>query len=768
MAEEIIHNTEEAEVQPVNEQNAPETEQEITPLQSKIARTLEYYNNPNTDKYKDVEERIKDSGMTMSEYRDKFVEQIDLLKPIDSQSISYSMPDNDHLSNIYDFQNSVWDDFATSFQGGLNRIGYGLGTTIPGIAASTQKSGESPEWASDIIKSMGEWHEATKERTSAESKQSFFETGGVRAFAGGLGSGAASMAPMVLSFIPVVGKAMYLTTTFADVFGSILESGKENGLSLENSSRMALSLAIPITALEKIGSGAIIKPLKKNASKYFSKGVMNEAIKKMAKDGSKGLTQEAFEATVKTSLKELGKRKYAKRKAMQLAKGFGHGAGYEGVTETLQSIVEQTGEVIFDTYKDADTKGKYGTEWGSKKFWLQAAEEGFYGAILGGVMGGGARTSRSLSEQSTYGYVRSSLQAGKPENINALKNQARKLKIKGKFTPEQYNDYIAKVDQMVKYESEMWHKIDSPLAKYQTYNQMVVRDKVKSILESDWLEKQDNWNAEKKKEISDLATAIKKDSETIINAIVSGDKMVQEKRAERDAKIGQKIKKVLLDVNENIGYSHHAQLQSKLTPDLASNIQKLNDLLPSDMKVDPLNNEEAENEGKIQAVKDGVDLTEDIDEFGGIIKKDGFILTQKALLDEDGFNNLYIKIAEAKVNEDQTSYDEGILEMKEEYGLDRNAMNYLNTNPQLFNEEHQYSKKVEEAEKVEIINKSVEDIEEEKNETIVKKGETLREAKKRISKEFKDSGGVGNVVNKIGEGLSSIKEAINKKKKKDR
>ena len=492
MPEEIVHNADgtmetvpENPIEEVENQGNGEAieEPKLTYLQSNINRTIEFYNNPSSDRYKDVEKRIKDSGLSMPEYKKEFIETVNIKYGPNAQDIGLYMPDDDHLSTIYDFQNSVWDDFATSFQGGLNRIAFGLGVTIPGIEAAAHESGEAPEFMVDWIDNMTEWFEETKERTSDESKQSFFDTGSMRAFAGGLGSGAASMAPMLLSVIPYVGKAAYLTTTFADVYGSVLESGREHGLSVENSARMALALAIPITALEKIGSGGVMDPVKKGARKYFSKGAMNTSIGRIMKAESKGkVTPEMFKDLIKVTSKDIGRKQAILRRGKNVGKAFLSGAGYEGVTETLQSIVEQTGEVIFDATKEEGTEGHYGTEWGSKKFWLQAVEEGFYGAILGGVMGGGFQAGNGISEQSMYGYVRSSLAKGKPENITEAKAHAKKLSQEGKFTKEEYQNFEETIDEMVKYENLMWHKLDNPDAKYQTYNNMQIKDRAKKCI----------------------------------------------------------------------------------------------------------------------------------------------------------------------------------------------------------------------------------------------------------------------------------------------
>ena len=900
MPEEIVHNADgtmetvpENPIEEIENQGNGEAieEPKLTYLQSNINRTIEFYNNPSSDRYKDVEKRIKDSGLSMPEYKKEFIETVNIKYGPNAQDIGLYMPDDDHLSTIYDFQNSVWDDFATSFQGGLNRIAFGLGVTIPGIEAAAHKSGEAPEFMVDWIDNMTEWFEETKERTSDESKQSFFDTGSMRAFAGGLGSGAASMAPMLLSVIPYVGKAAYLTTTFADVYGSVLESGREHGLSVENSARMALALAIPITALEKIGSGGVMDPVKKGARKYFSKGAMNTSIGRIMKAESKGkVTPEMFKDLIKVTSKDIGRKQAILRRGKNVGKAFLSGAGYEGVTETLQSIVEQTGEVIFDATKEEGTEGHYGTEWGSKKFWLQAVEEGFYGAILGGVMGGGFQAGNGISEQSMYGYVRSSLAKGKPENITEAKAHAKKLSQEGKFTKEEYQNFEETIDEMVKYENLMWHKLDNPDAKYQTYNNMQIKDRAKSVLDSSWLADQEKFNGPQASRIKELANNIQKDAENVINAIVQFDQEVVKKREERDSSIGHKIKSAFVDTKEK--YHYNPVIEKLVAPELETNLNQLNSLLPQEHKIPNHFNQQAENEGKRQAMKDGVPLSEEEEtNYGGIIRKENFVITQKALENKGEFIGdfqAYGDLAEDE-NTDELLKIQEFDKLKNKYGMDKGAINYLYANQNtLFDEDHTYIKqedskkgsepkfkpkdaedaseevgedveeeveeeksptdieakkadiesrrqqtykeieqaaieqqerikKGEEAGKISVLFELSEEAYKEpwaqvgkgtnvntkeealkeakefydaelvglkkesdirkkptspeeqkstpesKSEPLVKIGETLKQAKKRISKEFEDAGGMKGVVDKIGKGLARVKAAVEKK-----
>jgi len=647
-------------------------------FKTNINRTIEFYNNPNSDKYKDVQERIANSGLTQSEYRNRFVGQIDRLNGPGAESIDLSMPDNDMNSNIYDFKNSIWDDFSTRFQDGLNRIGYGLQIVIPGISAATQESGTSPDWITDWIDASTDWYQQSKERVSDESNQSFFKTGSARAFAGGLGQGAASMTPMVLSFIPYVGKAAYLATTFSDVFGSILLNGKQNGLSVEDAARMATFLSVPITALEKIGMEGVSAPIKKGVVRKTGMSILDESIKKVAKSKIKnGISKEAFKKFLKVSSKDIGRKKYLKEVSKNIGRGFLHGAKYEGITETLQSIVEQTGEQIFDFTKDSDTKGHYGTDIRNSKFWLQAAEEGFYGSILGGIMSGAGGSLHGVKAQSTYHYVRSSIKNNKPQNIESIKARSKQMVQEGLITQDEHDKYVASVDEMVKYENLMWHKLDDPAAKYQVYNNMVMKDRISEIEASDWLKNQESFSADKKNEITNLLSNIKKDTDKVITAIVNSDTEIANKRKKRNNNLGRKIANEFVNFKEKYNFSPIDVV--KVAPEMSKNILKVNKMLPKELQISEINQQQSINEGKINKInnEDKEDKEPEVNNnYGKTHEIDGVSLTEKVLNNEDDFKNDLLVLSQLNENEKEVAIDG----LQSKWGINKEAINYLKNN----------------------------------------------------------------------------------------
>lgn len=686
MPEEIVHtpegeNTEKT--QQVIKDNVEEGKAEK--FQEKTERTLAYFNDMDNPEFDDIEKDILSTGLSIPEFKKQWVESIDAVSGPQEESIAGALPDENY-TNMYDFKNSVWDDFATHFQSGLNRVGYGLGVVVPGIAAAVP--GEESEFVTDWIDGMGEWYDKTEERTSIDSNKSFFETGNIRAFAGGMGSGLASMAPMVLSFIPFVGKALYTATTFSDVFGSVLKNGEENGLTVEQASQMALGLSIPITMLEKVGMEGVTSGLKKGAVNKLKKGGLNTAIKKASETGAGKISKEEFLDFVKVGMKDIGKKAYAKKKVGNIALAFGKGAGTEGVTETLQSILEQSGEQIWDTYW-ADQgatvgKGKYGTDIKSRDFWLQAAEEGFYGAILGGVMSGGGSARHGLREQSAYHYVRTSLDKGKPQNIKALKNYASKQQADGSLTKQELDNFVAKVDQMVEYEGQMWHKMDNPAAKYQTYNQMLTRDNAKNTLESPWLAEQEQNYPEKQKQITELLTEIQKDSESIVQAVSNVAEQTIALKKEEDSGISKKISKAFFTPKET--YNYNPVDQDAIAPNLRNNINAVNELLPKELQIDPINNEQANNEGKIQAIKDGKSIVPE-KPFGNVYKTADDVVLTASSLSPEGKSDVIKAYNEAIKSDNTPEQKQAIIESVEaKYGINKDGMSHIAMNPEVTEE----------------------------------------------------------------------------------
>lgn len=656
---------------------------------NKDVRTAQYFNNPDSEDFQDIEKDILATGMSIPEFKKEWG------RGLDSMGAEYSLgirelvnPDADY-HNMYDFKNSVWDDFSTHFQDGINRIGYGAGVVVPGLAAATQKDGESPEWVTDWIDEMGEWYDDTKERTSDASNQSFFETGSLRAFAGGLGSGAASMAPMVLSVIPYVGQGLYMATTFSDVFGATIKNGKDHGLSNEDAARMATIIAPIITASEYIGFKGIGRAMSKELAPKLIKGGYDAAIKKFIKGG---MTKESLKEFVGVGMKDMSKKQFAKRKVGQIGKAYAHGAGSEGVTETAQSMIEQIAEHTFDATKDKDTKGHYGTKVGSKDFWMQSLEEGFYGAILGGTTSAVGSSAQGLKDQSVYHYARIANQKGKPENITALKNYVKKQVVSGQMDEKDYLKFEQKIDEVVDYEARMWHKLDSPSAKYQSYQALRTKDAVENIESSSFLEEQARDYPQKKSEMDTLLGSIRKGVEDVVSAVSTEDDLVTEETKKDKNKIfGKK------------NYKYNPKQVSEVAPELGQQVADLNKMLPEGLRIDPFGVKEMVNEGDLHQMKNGglnpkadetqtqeTQTTESTTEeasvdFGKQFKSEsGAIITQSAIDSKDKImSEFYPAYSEASNDENQEEKTRLVEELKSEYGVGLDAVNEMVNNPDM-------------------------------------------------------------------------------------
>ena len=116
-------------------------------------------------------------------------------------------------------------------------------------------------------------------------------------------------------------------------------------------------------------------------------------------------------------------------------------------------------------------------------------------------MAGPGGQYNGVREQSTYHYIRNSMEMGKPQRINNLKNYAAKMHADKKLSDKEYADYIDTVNEMTEMEGRIWHKMDNPNAKYQTYNALKIKDKAQEGVESDWLASQEKDNTAKKTEI---------------------------------------------------------------------------------------------------------------------------------------------------------------------------------------------------------------------------------------------------------------------------
>jgi len=152
-------------------------------------RILRYYNDRDNPEYFDVEQSIIDGGMTIQDFANEFKKDLDRRVPLGiKQSNPMELNFNEEIPSMYDFKNSAFDDFTTSFSNGLKRVQKGIKMLPTMATAITADDAWADEWAEEVA----DWYEASSHRVSDLAGQSFFDTGSLRSFAGGMGSGLAS------------------------------------------------------------------------------------------------------------------------------------------------------------------------------------------------------------------------------------------------------------------------------------------------------------------------------------------------------------------------------------------------------------------------------------------------------------------------------------------------------------------------------------------------------------------------------------------------
>lgn len=450
------------------EQDPEVKEATVNNIADKFHRINSYLADVDNPEYQDVEQAIIGSGLTIQEFANRHVEFLDSQKglfdaPAGSGTVNTDIPD------VYAFRNSAWDDFTTSFSNGMKRMTRGIKMIPTSATVFTEDDSWADEWAEEV----DDWYKRSQHRVSDLAGQSFFDTGSIRSFAAGMGSGMASLVPQVARILDLVpglqgvGTSIATFGSFGDIYGSIVQNGLDNGLSIEEASTQGLLVGVPVAAIEKLGMESLIaKGLKPTITGKFSKDAIVGISKSYAKNG---MGKEFLSDAMKIGMKDIGKKQFAKQKLKAIGKGFVEGSITEGATEGLQSFIEQVGEIAYDNLNKHNKKF-YNTDIKSAEFWKQVGEEAFYGAIIGGGMTGSVNIPGKVMHEGVYQYVRSAVKKGDDKAIQNLKNYSQKQEAKGDITESERMSFEDLVDEMVEMETEIWSNVSSPKARYQAYN----------------------------------------------------------------------------------------------------------------------------------------------------------------------------------------------------------------------------------------------------------------------------------------------------------
>lgn len=269
-----------------------------------------------------------------------------------------------------------------------------------------------------------------------------------------------------ISKAEVLGSYMYMNN---EVYNEFRSNAKIDDLT---AAKLSSLVSLPIALSEYVGLSALGKVMTKPMVKNAIKGGVEEAI---ASYGTKGLTKELYQDFTAKAIQGIGNRM-----TTAALKGA-EGAVIEGVQEYGQGKMQQAAEALYD--KIANEK-VFGTELFNKQALKDDVNNAFWGGAIGGLlgMGGGMINSKEMQE-SVFHYVGINLQKNRPAKIDGVKKFITQLGENGKITPEQTEQGIKMVDEMVAV-----HKEAMPLsltdidARYQAYEFIQAKNKIQADL----------------------------------------------------------------------------------------------------------------------------------------------------------------------------------------------------------------------------------------------------------------------------------------------
>ena len=264
----------------------------------------------------------------------------------------------------------------------------------------------------------------------------------------------------------ILGSYMYMNN---EVYNEFRSNAKIDDLT---AAKLSSLVSLPIALSEYVGLSALGKVMTKPMVKNAIKGGVEEAI---ASYGTKGLTKELYQDFTAKAIQGIGNRM-----TTAALKGA-EGAVIEGVQEYGQGKMQQAAEALYD--KIANEK-VFGTELFNKQALKDDVNNAFWGGAIGGLlgMGGGMINSKEMQE-SVFHYVGINLQKNRPAKIDGVKKFITQLGENGKITPEQTEQGVKMVDEMVAV-----HKEAMPLsltdidARYQAYEFIQAKNKIQADL----------------------------------------------------------------------------------------------------------------------------------------------------------------------------------------------------------------------------------------------------------------------------------------------
>jgi len=277
-----------------------------------------------------------------------------------------------------------------------------------------------------------------------------------------------------------------------------------------------LLVGLPVAMIEKLAFEKLLaQSMATNLSGGFTKEFLANSIKEISKNG---VTKETLKTFIKKGTKDLGLKQFAKSKAIGVGKGFVRGALPEGVSEGIQSFIENVGEIAYDNLNKHD-KTFYGTDIKSKDFWKGVGEEAFYGAIIGGGMSASTNLPGKVKHESAYHYVRSSVASGDMSKIDQIKNFSQKAEASGDITAKERVNFERTIDEMVELEKDIWHNVSDSKARYQSYNMNKTNKDLDAVMSSEVYGKMKTSNPESTQELTEKIKSVREKISNVISSI---------------------------------------------------------------------------------------------------------------------------------------------------------------------------------------------------------------------------------------------------------
>ena len=445
----------------------------------------------------------------------------------------------------------------------------------------------------------------------------------------------------------------FIAGTF-NMYPALYREAKQSGLSSGAAARFSLTVASLVSATE----GAALEWMGKSLARPVTNKLAQQTVRESIAETSKRIGKEVGKFTLKDiqNVSATAGKTFAK-KLKAYAPKMTESAAVEFGQEFTQTYIEQGAKNIYDVTfgEKAGGQGEFGVEIFGKdktRTFREALAGGLVGGLIGGGLGLGGSSIRGVKGE-TLGLAVESAQGNKSK-LQDIHHTIDKMESLGELEEGSAPLLHGRVDNMNEfYEQIKGMGMESPTAKYQMYQMINL---------------QEDYN----KKFKDKITVTEDMNEVVAQTY------------NRNNKFAETITKSL---NQEI-----AEITEKKNP-VEWNKDKFEKKLDKYKVIygEVLNNEITTEEGLNLALGKinknftgtGAGTTTGVsgttEGFGKTYEKDGIKITQKALENMDEIRLLRNKAAELKGEE----RDAVFAEIKEKFGIDKAAINFLYRNKNL-------------------------------------------------------------------------------------